>query len=148
MCTALHCTVQCTQTRRCLSEVFMPKAKGQHFYHARMLFTLYPIVCTHPHSTHPSTWWQIFLHRPVLNVRHSGANGQSEWGRVVKKGIARRREGEGRIPGPGMEMTGAQEQPHSVSRPWLWQTPASMGHEPVMVLPCPSHFTPYLHYIL
>ena len=46
-------------------------------------------------------WRQIFFHRPVVTLRHSGANGQWEgysldkeglWGRK-KKGIVRRRKG-------------------------------------------------------
>lgn len=56
---------------------------------------------------------------------------------------------EGRIPGTDMGMTGAASSgAASLSVPTLAVTPASMGHEPVMVPTCPSHFTPYLHYIV
>ena len=61
-----------------------------------------------------------------------------EWG---GRGLDGR--GKGRIPVRDMRMTGAPSSgATSLSVPTLGLTPASMGHEPVMVLPCPSHPTP------
>ena len=79
--------VQCAARRAVLVRSVYAESQGLmegNISTMRMLFTpLFAETLTRPIHQR----WQIFLHRPVVTVRHSGANGQWEGYSLDKEGL-------------------------------------------------------------